>query len=611
MEKIILKYTQDNILKAEFVFSKDQKEKEYAFYLLKDGKKVDERWYRKEPSVSFQIKETGTYSIRGFIQDRKANDKKSYNSKNIFINLGKSNLRNILLKEFVENARNKKKKNLANLEIKYINVNNSRLNYNFIEIDNDIIDNNSVLKNKKIFISKDNLILTIPRYKTTNLQITANYKINFQFELIEINNDEFENYYSYQINDENNIIPLQREKAFLKYIIILVFEKKKLPKDLLLTLNFSIPQEYPSHCYLSQHNFIPVSHDTFFSKFTCNDIPENIDQIPKLDPKKTNFDTRKIQPVEQKPFFLTVDVESFYFKRPSMITGESLNGAKAIYEIIDELNKRNLKAVFYVNVYEHLQYTDDVIKEVCQYIVKTGHEIALHSHKSKDLNFYNKEIIHYKYDNQYKTLKYGKDIIYKWTGYNVINFRAGGYAHNSDTLKALQDLGFQIDSSYFFKHSNTIEHTGKYLLPYLINKNLIEVPVLYVPVVIPDGKIEHRKLDINSINYHDLISIIDRSMEYLPVFNYMMHSFSFIKRKRFTKKDDNVLLRSDTLNSKGVYMGVTSLDNKLFADFCKFLDYLVYNQRLKVVTMANSIDYLKNIAQNNEKYKNIIPIIYR
>ena len=61
---------------------------DYAFYLYKNGERVDSVWYTKNMDVSFELKNidlSGDFYIRVFIRDIEHGDKRTFNSKIISI----------------------------------------------------------------------------------------------------------------------------------------------------------------------------------------------------------------------------------------------------------------------------------------------------------------------------------------------------------------------------------------------------------------------------------------------------------------------------------------------------------------------------------------------
>lgn len=79
---------QDKVLGAFLVdsFFFEPTKYDYAFYLYKDGEKVDRRTYKKSMKVAFPLKDmTGSFLIKAFIRDIEHGDKRSFYSKSISI----------------------------------------------------------------------------------------------------------------------------------------------------------------------------------------------------------------------------------------------------------------------------------------------------------------------------------------------------------------------------------------------------------------------------------------------------------------------------------------------------------------------------------------------
>ncbi len=59
---------------------------EYAFYLYKDGERIEVIWYRKSMEARFNIKNmTGTFFVKAFIKDIEYQNIRSYNSEKISV----------------------------------------------------------------------------------------------------------------------------------------------------------------------------------------------------------------------------------------------------------------------------------------------------------------------------------------------------------------------------------------------------------------------------------------------------------------------------------------------------------------------------------------------
>ena len=108
-----------------------------------------------------------------------------------------------------------------------------------------------------------------------------------------------------------------------------------------------------------------------------------------------------------------------------------------------------------------------------------------------------------------RILGYGAELIEKWTGTHRSASARAATCLNDETFEALESLGFRIDSSVFFRSdSNRIT-------PFTVNAvrmrgRVIEVPVTYVPRVLDDGHIDHRKFDVNWLTGEELDEVVDR-----------------------------------------------------------------------------------------------------
>lgn len=60
---------------------------DYAFYLYKDGKTIDTKWYADIMSVNFSVEDaTGIFYIKVFVRDLESGNKRTFNSEKITIN---------------------------------------------------------------------------------------------------------------------------------------------------------------------------------------------------------------------------------------------------------------------------------------------------------------------------------------------------------------------------------------------------------------------------------------------------------------------------------------------------------------------------------------------
>ena len=146
--------------------------------------------------------------------------------------------------------------------------------------------------------------------------------------------------------------------------------------------------------------------------------------------------------------FLTFDVES---NRPgNYITCEHVPGAPGLFWIMDELERRRARGVFFVNIYEHSRYPEGWMQDLLRQIHDRGHEVGLHCHANPDLDFYRKNLTLYDLDGQTKIIRYGVDFIETATGSRPVSFRSGALRVNDDTFRALEACQLTLDSSLIF-----------------------------------------------------------------------------------------------------------------------------------------------------------------
>lgn len=163
---------------------------------------------------------------------------------------------------------------------------------------------------------------------------------------------------------------------------------------------------------------------------------------------------------------LTIDVEDWYQTESykSKISVSSWNTRKSkliepLLEILDVLKKFNIKATFFIlvyNVYRH--------PEIINLLKSGGHEIALHG-------YYHNLIYRQKPSEFRKEIEYSKKMLEDLSGVRIIGYRAPNWSLILScfwALEILNDLGFLYDSSMtegFLKKNE-----------YKIPPQLIEIP---------------------------------------------------------------------------------------------------------------------------------------
>jgi hypothetical protein len=240
-------------------------------------------------------------------------------------------------------------------------------------------------------------------------------------------------------------------------------------------------------------------------------------------------------------FIVTVDTETF------RVGGESLpfaahhyaelpEGSFGVQRIMDVCDHYGAKATFFVDVYMHHQYGEGKVAELCQRIHRAGHDLQLHAHPSWLPRIGSELICDFPLTQQIEVLAEGKLLIRKWTGKAPVGFRAGAYGANLDTIRALKENGFRLDSSYFPLHRNC--ELSRQLSSRCVNRpfyieGILEIPVTTYWLWKTHSFRKNSKIDVNACSWVELKEVVRQfaasTVEYVVLF---LHSFSFIRWDR-------------------------------------------------------------------------------
>jgi len=193
-----------------------------------------------------------------------------------------------------------------------------------------------------------------------------------------------------------------------------------------------------------------------------------------------------------------------------------------IEKIISIFNKFNLKASFFVNVYEYKIWGINEIKRIINYIHDSGYDVELHTHPIWVDEKRRENMFQFPLFEQNAIIKWGLDFIEDTIGIRPIAHRAGAYGFNQDTLTACEEQGMSIDSSNFFGH--------KFCKTIVTMNNIVKTDNLYqVPVTFFKKGEKIVKTDLNWINENELNLLLKhKSYNFI---NFFMHSYSLTKTK--------------------------------------------------------------------------------
>lgn len=172
---------------------------------------------------------------------------------------------------------------------------------------------------------------------------------------------------------------------------------------------------------------------------------------------------------KKHPFLviITVDTESGYVEKNERRAWQMENPKNyrgyyhGIRNLLDVFEKYKVKSTFFLstNCFSAKKTEYDKIKNEIGKIMKEGHELGLHLHPDSDLALQEKlrrkfnatSAFFYNYEEKLEIIKAAKELIKENLGNEaykkLVSFRWGNWALDAGGAKALDKLGFRIDSS--------------------------------------------------------------------------------------------------------------------------------------------------------------------
>lgn len=266
-------------------------------------------------------------------------------------------------------------------------------------------------------------------------------------------------------------------------------------------------------------------------------------------------------------------------------------------KIIEICDSYNVKATFFLSVFEFGKFGKEEFKKICQKIKEKGHDIQLHTHPCWVYDIQRREMYRYTLQEQIRIIKNGAELIKEWTGEYPIAHRAGAYGIDKNTFLALKENNIPIDSSNFYGHPNCKEVVTK-------NKIVKKYGIIEVPITIFFRKYylqfgpfklkfkgNYIKTDIDWATLDELQFFIQEAKRHnIKVMNLFMHSYSFLKFKEdFTKFEP---------------------DYKDIEKFKAFLSWIKKDKEIRVITMK---EFYKLYNENPDKFigSNYIPAYFK
>ena len=187
---------------------------------------------------------------------------------------------------------------------------------------------------------------------------------------------------------------------------------------------------------------------------------------------------------KNKPFLIaiTIDAESGYVSRDARRVWQREKPGPfegyyfGIRNLLSVFGKHNVKGTFFLSTQCFSAQGKDrlLIDKELKNLLKNKHELGLHLHPDSDSalkkklskNFNATSAFFYTYEEKLKLIKAAKELIKENLGKNIernlISFRWGNWALDSGGAKALNKLGFKIDSSATPGIKGHLNNTMKY-----------------------------------------------------------------------------------------------------------------------------------------------------
>lgn len=235
-------------------------------------------------------------------------------------------------------------------------------------------------------------------------------------------------------------------------------------------------------------------------------------------------------------FIVTVDVETRTHGDSSQdISGviPGYPGNFGIEKIMGVLEEHRARATFFLNVYEIAKRGEGVIRSAARLIHERGHDLELHTHPRPMFRFYG--MSQASVDEQKTILEKGIALLEGWTGKKVVAHRAGAFAANTDTVRAVAAAGLQADCSL-----SAGSHVSVPLVAELGPSNAMqrvddawEIPMTCFDQVRFGPWHSRRILDIEGCSLPEIKRVTRWAIRNgLPTVCILMHSFSLSRQNK-------------------------------------------------------------------------------
>ena len=155
---------------------------------------------------------------------------------------------------------------------------------------------------------------------------------------------------------------------------------------------------------------------------------------------------------------VTIDVES----HPRVALQDQIEttcqggSACGLMEIARMLQQRQIAGTFFLNVYEYRKLGEPAMRSIVDKLQGAGQDVALHTHPHWAYDPDRNGMHQYSLEEQTSIVRDGIRLLSAWSGRPVVAHRAGDYAADERTLRALEANGVRVDSSLFWGHPSSL-----------------------------------------------------------------------------------------------------------------------------------------------------------
>lgn len=232
------------------------------------------------------------------------------------------------------------------------------------------------------------------------------------------------------------------------------------------------------------------------------------------------------------------------------VYGRSKRGQYALPKTLEILDRHGLKGVFFVEPLFAGRFGIEHLAIIVELIQAAGHDVQLHLHPEwadeiRPLLFpgatrKRQHLSYYTLDEQIALLNYGRDLLARAGCDRITVFRAGSFACNSDTYRALRHCGIAVDSSLNAVHPDSgVDLRG--MLNFHHPQQLEGVSV-FPMTVFRDGLGKLRPAQVGACSAAELRQALESAADNaIQHFVVLSHNFEMLKQGRC--EPDGIVVR--------------------------------------------------------------------